>query len=287
MSDFNFDFDAVDPTAQDAIQFSAPVVFWKHGKLEMEAAGGINFTGGFFFTYEQAGDETQIPKWEESWFKGDNNKKVYGLAARGAQITIIRSRRRWFKEDGNRTLYRAWNSYEAGYRGQMQSIGFINGYDVPVCFAFKGMLITHIEEVIRHHSQKVVSIANQSAPEGQKLPHYACWMVVQAGKHFEIGSGNKKSEVTMPELWLPKAIDIDFARKMYVGREQLTRSQWLYRELEDWAHQWDRFSVESGAGDVPLGGADRDSEQVVKDSYRSGDDAPPTHGDEYEDPIPF
>lgn len=242
-NEFNgFDWDSVDSSAQDAMQFSAPVVFWRHGQEEMEQAGGVNYTGGFFFTYEQAGEQAEIPGWEPSWFRGDNGR-VDGLAAKGARISIVRSRKRWFKDDGGRMAYRAWNSYAEGYRGQMQSIGFINGYNVPVCFAFKGMLITHIEEALRYHTSKVVSLANQKAPEGKRMPPYALWMAVQSGKHETIGQGKKTSEVTMPELWLPKTVDIEYARKMYVGGEQLVQSQNLYRELESWAHEWDKFTV--------------------------------------------
>lgn len=286
MSDF--DFDLIDSSAQDEIAFSAPIVFWKHGKTELEQAGGVSYTGGFFFTYEQAGEQAEIPKWEESWFKGDKGK-IYGLAAQGAQITIVRSRRRWFKDDGGRNIYRAWNNYTEGYRGQMQSIGFIKGYDVPVCFAFKGMLITSIEEVIRYHNSKLVSLANQSAPQGQKLPHYAMWMVVHAGKHAEIGQGNKKSEVTMPELWLPKSVDIDYARKMYVGKEQLLRSQALYHELDGWAKQWDRFTVD--ANDAPLGAEDYSVESETRRTMPAAPPPPPDFNDDDRgisaDDIPF
>lgn len=279
----NFDWDAVDGTAQDAIQFSAPIVFWKHGKQAMQKVGGVEHTGGFFFTYDEAGDDAEIAKWQKASFTNDEGKEIEGLAAQGAQITIVRSRRRWFKEDGNRRIFRPWNQYEDGYRGQMQSIGFINGYSVPVCFSVKGLLLTHFDEVIRYHNSKVVSIANQTAPEGKKLPAYALWMVVQAGKHSKAGQGNKQSEVTWPELWLPKTVDLEYARKMYVGSDQLIRSQALYRELDDWAQQWSRAAVETG--EPPLGAEDYAVERKVKAimTTQNFEDEPQPE----EDSIPF
>lgn len=260
----NFDFDAADNTAQDAIQFSAPTIFWKHGKKAMEQLGGINFTGGFFFTFEQAGDSAEIPKWSKSSFVNDDGKTIEGLAAQGARIAIVRSRRRWFKDDGNRKIFRPWNRYEDGFRGQMQSIGFVSGYTAPVCFSVKGLLLTHFDEIIRYHNSKVVSLANQTAPEGKKLPSYAFWMVVQAGKHSKAGQGNKQSEVTMPELWLPKTLSVDYAHEVYVGREQLLRSQALYRELDDWATQWNSLTTENA--EQPLGADDYAVEQEARRS---------------------
>jgi hypothetical protein len=278
----DFDFDLADNSAQDAIQFSAPVIFWKHGSGDFEELGGINHTGGFFFTYEQCGEGVTIDKWAESSFKGDGGSRVSGLAAKGARITIVRSRKRWFKDEGGQHTYRAWNNYEKGFRGQMQSVGFVQGYSSPVCFSFKGMTVSSVEEILRYHSAKVVSIANQSAPSGSKLPIYAFWMNVISGKHEEVGSGNSTSEVTMPELWLPKSLDVDFARQMYVGKDALIASQNLYRELDEWAGQWDRYAIESNV----LGSSDIAAEREVKARFTEPRNAD-TKAVETADDIPF
>jgi len=290
----NFDFDAADNSAQDAIQFSAPVVFWKHGSEDFEEVGGINFTGGFFFTYEQAGEGVQIEKWSEASFKGDNGNKVFGLAAKGARIAIVRSRRRWFKDEDGRTVYRAWNNYEKGYRGQMQSIGYIQGYPSPVCFSFKGMAVSRVEEVIRYHAAKVLSLANQEAPQGKKLPVYALWMNVISGKHEKVGQGRDTSDVTMPELWTPKTINIEFAREMYVGKDQLIASQNLYRELDEWAAQWDGYAI--GSASAAFGADDHAIEQEAKRTmavgasqtgHQAAGSGIKPEADYGEDPIPF
>lgn len=279
----DFDWNDVDSNAQDVVRFSAPVVFWMHGKSEMEEAGGVKFTGGFFFTYEQAGEGADIPDWKESWFKGDKDK-IYGLATRTAKIALVRSRRRWFQEIGGRMHYQPWNKYQEGFRAQMQSIGFISGYEAPVCFSFKGMLVSHIEEIVRYHTSKVVALANQTAPQGKKLPAYALWMNVTAGKHSEAGKGNKTHEVTMPELWLPKTINLDLARSLYVGKEQLLRSQALYHELDSWAQEWNQFALadEDTENTDTLGATDRAVEQEVKRTMQ-----PMKNTAVEEDEIPF
>ncbi len=275
----NFDFDDVDGTAQDEIQFSAPSVFWKHGSKKFKESDGINHLGGFFFTYEQAGADAEIPGWQPSSFVGDNDKEIEGLSAFKARIIIVRSRRRWFKDDGGQMTYRAWNDYVKGFRGQMQSVGFIQGYDAPVCFTFKGMAVSRVEEVIRYHSAKVVSVANKEAPQGRKLPGYALWMNVMSGKHEKVGSGRDVAEVTMPELYTPKVVDLEYARKLYVGRDMLIAGQTLYRGLDEWAAQWNRFAVDPRA--TPLGAEDRAFEQEVKRSYSQPEEDP------YGDDIPF
>jgi hypothetical protein len=66
----------------------------------------------------------------------------------------------------------------------------------------------------------------------------------------------------MPELWTPKTVSIEFAREMYVGKDQLIASQNLYRELDEWATQWDRYAVETSSS--ILGAEDHAVEQETK-----------------------
>lgn len=233
----DFDFDKADSGAQDSVPLSFPVVFWRHGNPDLTELGAdnIKYTGGLFLLSE---DELKIDGWKDASFKGDKDT-VTGYAASAGHIVLVRSRKRWFKTVDNRNQFRPWNQYQPGDRGQMQAIGFIRGYDEPVCFSLKGMMIEFIQNILKEQNAKVLSVVNKEAPTGKALPLYSIWMTIKAGKHEKSGSGNKQSDVTYPEIVLPKSVDRDYCVKRYVGAANLVKFQSLYRELEQWSHEWD------------------------------------------------
>ena len=242
-------WDGVNKDAQDPMSLMLPLVIWRHGKVQMKQLGAtnINYTGGFFFGYEAAGNDAQIELWSDASFAGDKDE-VKGLGAAMADISLVRARRRWFKDGETRTEFRAWNNYEPGMRGHVQYVGFIRGYDSPVTFSFKGLLGQAIEAIQREHMSKVVSLVNRTAPKGKGLPPYALWVRVKSGKHEKVGSGREQSEVTMPVIVLPPNVDIAFARGRFVGNAMVQRMQDLYVEASDWAREWDyKNGVETDA----------------------------------------
>lgn len=286
-----FDYDIADQNAQEATPLQFPVIFWRHGdpKLKQLGEDHPDYTGGFFFSYDQAGGEdVEIDGWKPASFDGQNGKSVNGLAAKGAYLTIVRWRRRWFRKlrDGQREYF-PWNRYEGdkNLRGQMQAIGFIRGYDSPICFSCKGSTMQSFENAQREHYSKVMSIANREAPQGKKLPSYSIWMAIRAGAFAKVGPANDQSTVTLPELVLPKTLDREFALSRYVGKEQLQRSQELFYEAEQWAHAWDSVSRDPGAHD------DEDLDHVsnsAEEKRLSNDfQREPTKVVQHDDSIPF
>jgi hypothetical protein len=233
-------WDGVNQDAQDPMSLQLPLVMWRHGKLQMKQLGekNLNYTGGFFFSYEAAGNDTVIDLWSEASFQGDKDE-VRGLGASTADIALVRARRRWFREVDGKFEFRAWNNYEPGMRGHLQYVGFIKGYEHPVTFSFKGLLGQAIEAIQREHMSKVVSLVNRKAPKGKGLPPYALWVRVKSGKHEKVGSGQQQSEVTMPFIGLPNPVDEGFARGRFVGNANLSIFQDLYIEASDWAREWD------------------------------------------------
>lgn len=239
-------WDGVDQSAQDPLSLQLPLVLWRHGKAQMKRAGNndINYTGGFFFGRDAAGADTVIEHWSEQSFEGDKGE-VVGLATSVADIALVRARKRWFKDGDTRTEFRAWKNYEQGFRGHVQIVGFIKGFEHPVTFNFKGLLGQAIEAIQREHMSKVLSLINRTAPKGKGLPPYALWVRVQSGKHEKVGSGREQSEVTMPVISLPKTVDLTFAKSRFVGNAALTRFQELYLEASGWAREWDYAGAEA------------------------------------------
>lgn len=277
----DFDWDKIDSAAQDAIPLTFPSVFWQHGSSELEEMGEKHwkYRGGLFFISD---DDLAIPQWQSAKFKGDKDD-VHGYATTSAHVAFIRYRRRWFQDDNGHKLFRPWNQYQPGFRAQMQVIGFIRGYDDPVCFSFKGMVVNYIQNIIKEHYNRIVSVANKTAPEGRKLPHYAIWLTLKSGKFEKAGAGQRTSEVTYPEIVLPKLIDHNYCVERYVGRDNLVRFQDLYHEAEQWAHEWDITSDESrtSAKDVAR------ETQRPNDDQIADNDAPDFDSRPQYDEIPF
>lgn len=278
-------WDGADQSAQDAISLQLPLVLWRHGKVQMKQLGdkNINYTGGFFLSRDDAGADTAIDLWSEQSFQGDDGE-VFGLGSSAADIALIRSRRRWFKETDNRVEFRAWNRYEQGFRGHLQVVGFIKGFEHPVTFNFKGLLGQYIESIQREHASKVVSLINRTAPKGKGLPAYALWVRVRTGKHEKAGSGSQQSEVTMPMIGLPNVVDLAFARTRFVGNALVQRMQELYAEATDWSREWDYAGGSGGAESKREGGKSATADPAINDPY--GDYSPQSEPAE-RDEIPF
>jgi len=250
---FRPDWGAIDPKASDEMSLSLSPIFWKHGssKLKSLGASDVNFTGGLFASTDAIGEETAIPGWVPASFEGEGGKTVEGLASNLAHITAVRTRQRWFRDDQNGLEFRPWDKYEknAGFRGHWQIIGFIRGYEFPVCFSFKGLACSFIRDILRELNNKVLSVANRNAPQGRKLPQYAFHLTIEPGKHEKVGSG-QQSEATMPRIVLPKVIDEAYLAETYVGNDLFKVSQDLWMEAEKWAHEWDSFEKEASGAAV-------------------------------------
>lgn len=235
-------WDDVDPAAQDAQSLSFPIVFWLNGDKKLKAANDVTYTGGLFLTDKEAGCESvEIPNWKRAMFVGGKGDEVTGVAANQAYISIVRTRKRWFREAGDRTEHFPWNTqYQEGMRGQMHAIGFIRGFDDPVCFSFKGNAMRNMVAVMAEHNRQLVAVVNRNAPKGKPgLPPYAVWMPVKAGPFEAVGKGNKQHDVTLPVIALPAQVTPEYALQRVVTREQLRQFQELYREADAWAHEWD------------------------------------------------
>lgn len=276
MPSYLADVDVVDPTAQTALEFSAPSVQWMNGKRALQKAGGLSFTGGFFFSYEQCEEGTTIPKWEQDSRVVGNGKEIQGIGAHVAGVTFIRFRRRWVIETDNHREFRAWNNYEPGMRGHMQVIGFIKGYPNPVCFTFRGTAIRDVTNIMQEHARKVCAFVNKSIPQGKpKLPTFAFWTGVRAGPHAMVGQG-EQSEVTAPTIAIPKEITSEYCQSIYVGRENLLASQQLFHELDSWSAAWNFDAAPTAQQHAPAPPSARQMPSIPMGEYPGeAEESPP------------
>lgn len=294
----DYDWESVDPDAQEAEELRLPRVTWYNGNSKMKAAGGIIYTGGMTARRESLGENVEIQHWAIGSFEAEG-KTIETLENANPVILPIRYRRRWAKFDGNTCQH--WfpitGQYEEGYKIQVEIAGFIKGHDAPVRFDLRGHASTAILDAMRDHAAKLVSIANKNAPQGKALPSYAFWLRLKPGKHEMVGKG-KQSEATLPQLLLPSEVNADYVRNLYVGRDMLVLSQAFFHELDGWAKEWSDKGASSKAEpgeayEVPeYAGEQNHAKAATAAAWgdkpsRPSNSAPSDSEPDYDDRVPF
>lgn len=249
----HFDFDEVNPDAQEATKDSYPYFQWHHGKSDLEDLGkeDVRFTGGFIFSLAQKankfGENFSLPGFKPVAIKLGRNKQDC-LGATSARFAILRRRFCWMQKDerGREHYFSAKSTpYEKGMVGKMQVLAIPAGIPVEksadylFVLAAKATAQINLRTAMDAHAEFIVAVANKTAPAGKKLPHYAFYAHIGASKHVVKGDGSEASEVTQPMLYRPSEISHDYLFDLYIGKDRLITFQELYLSLEEWAHAWD------------------------------------------------
>lgn len=269
--------------AQPETIYTFPYVSWRHGKKALKPAGGISYTGGFMVAAKDI--QGQIPEWslqEIVTKKGD----VTALCASPAKITILRYRERWEKKENGKS------------QSTLHAVGFIKGYDDPVCFVVTGIATSWFKTILREH-QKVAAFANKNRPQGTApLPRYLFWVKVEADAHTSAGSGNDTSDATFPKIVLPEKFTDAYVEAVFVGEANMDRFQELFVELEPWVTQWPAPRQAEQEGGHPEDEIDAAQQYAQRRSMSAAagnshqpprfDDLPSFASDDVNaDPIPF
>lgn len=298
---YEYDFDDVDPSAQEAEELRYPRAKWFNGSPKAKAIGGLVYTGGMFMRREPLGESVEIPNWTIGGFDADG-KTIETLENAHPVIAPVRYRRRWVRLEGRDTVaewYPINQPYRKDFKIEVEAVGFVKGYDSPILFNLRGHASTALLDAMRDHAAKIVSVANRKAPTGKALPSYAFWLRLKSGAHEKVGKV-QQSDATLPRLILPSEITDDYVRGLYIGKDNLHKFQSLFHSLDGWAKEWSGNEAQTGdAYEVPdYAGAPRDEIEGAQQHIRaraaaasaqpSGYDeaAPPDRGVEA-DEIPF
>lgn len=232
MSDF--DYDLIDSDAIDHLEETYPRLTWWPGNpaLEELGEGNINYTGGLTWSSPPTGLE--IPGWNLGQYKL-KGEVISSLGARTAQIAVIHCKKWWDKCDKSKDEH-----------SHFKIIGFIKGYTEPVTIEFRGNASRNFESAFYEHIQVLVAEAQKTAPQGVKVPYYALWLTITAGKHEPTGKTQQK-ECALPQIWLPKVINRDYALTQKVDREEFIKFREFWKQTKTWAEEQERQIIE----DVP------------------------------------
>lgn len=237
-----FDWDEIDPQAQDVRSEVYPYVQWVNGDKKLSKVGGVAYTGGFAYPVEQD-SSIRFDGWKADSLTFDNGEMAV-LATKQSRFAVIRSRFCWFKREGKNIIRFARNEYQPGLRGWLQALVVIPGYDGLVMLTLKGMVAESFNRAMDAHWSRFVSVANRTAPQGRKLPQYAFYAELRAGAFKTVGSG-EKSEITPIELVLPEKIERQALVNAYIGKERLIQFQEYWRSTKEWKEAWDKGGEEN------------------------------------------
>jgi hypothetical protein len=250
MSGVDFDFDVVDPAASEVTAPAYPIAQWHNGQQTLKALGGVPYTGGLVLPSKYLPDGFAIPNWTLTQMTFRSGKEESALTAQKAMIAPIRSRFRWFVNQAGVVTNFPRSAYAAGsnMRGHLQVLSAVQGLDEPIVITFKGKASQTFENLLKDFMTRVVQLANRHAPKGRALPRYAFWMTLAPGPHTKAGNAGQEAVVTLPTLALPLDVTLDYARSIYVGRDNLLAFQDWYRQAEPWAAEWDKTGAGSSDG---------------------------------------
>lgn len=249
-----FDWDDVDPNAQEATKDSYPYFQWHHGNSELDALGSedVRYSGGLLFPLGQKanrfGEGFALPDFKPVTVKLGRDKQQC-LGATSAQFAILRRRFCWLtKDDRGREQYFSAKTtpYVKGMKGKMQLLAIPKGIEPEkshehlFVITSKASAQVNMNKALNDHAELIVAAANRTAPAGKKLPPYALYTHIGAAKHVVVGEGQDSSEVTQPMLYRPDTITRDYLIDvLYIGKERLRIFQEIWHSLDEWAHAWD------------------------------------------------
>jgi hypothetical protein len=252
-----------------------PLIQWVNGKPSAKGAGGIAYTGGWFLSADQG--IAPPAGWDPCTLVTNEGAEIVGFSKVYLTFSPIRERRCWNVDtDGSLSQRFAWNDYESASaagkpRGVAHVIAGVEGFDEDVLLSFRGMTAKEMmgqgtkRGIIPQYASKIVTSANRAAKKaGRKKTFPLCAFKLTVGpdrgdkgvpKFTEVGSGNNKSQITVP-VWVdePKGlVDNALLGRLFVGNELFARYQDTHRETDEWRAAWDAdtLAARSGRGGAP------------------------------------
>lgn len=220
------DWSVVEGNNQD-FQDVYPRLQWMHGRKAFKQLGenNMNYTGGLFLPADQF-PNFSADGWMETSFttSGTNGKEIKGWYSKRAFLSTLRIKR-WWDDDGS----------------HVHALVNLRGVDGLFCVQVGGVSKgVGFENAFRAHRQQIVSLANRSKPAGRPgLEPFALWFVLAPGDHSmqQSAKNGESSEVTLPTLYVPESLDLDYVRRLWVGSELYREFCGLYKETENWQNQ--------------------------------------------------
>jgi len=235
----DFDYDLVDEHTIETTLPTYPSAQWLNGQTALKALGGVAYTGGIVIPRRSLGDDADVPGFTPTTLTFRSGKDEAALTATTATVAVLRTRFCWKYGQNGHTIYVPRSGYvaNAGMKGRLQVLVVFQGDARPFAITFSGKASQCFENLLKEFDQQVVGAANKLSPSVQRLPRFAFWLTLKAGKHQK-ANADYEAIITPPMLTLPSDITRETLHAWYVGREKLERFTVLYHAAEAWARAW-------------------------------------------------
>lgn len=236
------------------LPFTAPIVWWKHGKNQFKQFGGVRYFGGWGTNAEEfyaaIGEFGVTPTgFADATFSGnDGDFNVY--ESRAVVFAPIATRKRWItKESGKGRSHIQMLCMMAQQEGaEFAAWG-------PIVLSAKGLTTREIETAMRNFESFTSEVRQQVAPG---VPPLYFWrMLGTFGKQPEytkVGSGDNTSMITYPTVYQPEKVTPEGLERMFVGNEVAGQMVQLRKDASDWLgdKQWKQSKEDVAATDQPV-----------------------------------
>jgi len=270
--------DDVDQSGVDLIGPEYPYIQWVHGDPKAKRVGGVIYTGGWFFPKQQAGAE-EIEGWEAGELTHDNGEETEGFFRRDLTVAVLHWRQCWqVKKANKRMAVFTWDNH-AGAKAfaeaegshptsRLHALCIVQGLEEmgPIILTLGGVAAASFTTGYKKHEGvlaraarvivKPVNAAISKKGKSSKFPYRAFWLTVGAnrderGEPLFSPVGEQQSVLlALPSLvGVPDKLDLDGARALFVGRENLAAFNDLYADAADWSKAWNDIAPQADDDD--------------------------------------
>ena len=239
------------------LPFDNVLFWWKRGGDER--SDGVLKYGGWVASYENVMDVVtgDVPsKLESATFNSMTGGTYDVFATRNMAFAPIGKRFQWayrYSPEGER------DPSDKG-RGHLQVLGisaFLNEdrtYNIwkATILSAKGLSAKTLQDALAEWDKKTIAIRSS---EGNGIPSNFFWLHLGTfGKEvnkMRVGSGNKANYITPIQIYIPEELNIEYLKKVYVGKGVATTMSVLASESKEWLAEWDNKKGDKPAVEEP------------------------------------
>jgi hypothetical protein len=225
----------INPNAKDdgiQLPFVAPIFYWTHGKKILKSASGVAHFGG----WETQEDDLFLSEFSNLPNGFAEEERHFGSVVAGRALTVapIKTRKRWTDRSHSQTLCLVAAKNDAG---KLEYLGV-------VVLSAKGYATQYLSNAFRAWKDHSADARRQWATvsvdgKDSVLPSWYFWQSIGTYGEFSsdvVGKGNKTSETTQPDTFLPAISNGAQLESLYVGEENYRLMAQLSGQAEEWAN---------------------------------------------------
>ena len=247
-----------------------PYFFIMNGEPKMAAVGGPQHFGGWAVDRQELSDAGQY--WDppivappsyfgsHTFFTNDG-KQLPVFESRSVICALIGSRVSWAIKTGDST--RRFKEYVPGARRHMQVLVYLADKTPdkklapwgPAVLTASGYQVGHLIKGFQNWKAAVEKILRaEKSPATPWMFYTSCGTFGDTFKQEMVGPEGAKSPITPVTTQVPKDMDADLLKKLYVSREVAAQMAGFKAEAREWLDAWKNLPGAGQPGQPPATG---------------------------------